>query len=77
VGQVALASARKLGLSEEWVRGCRTMIRSGPGVERRQGGGGNARREPAPAGDLLLGIDGMPVTRLREAERAVQKERWS
>lgn len=73
-GQVTLASARELGLGEEWVRRLQDHDRTRPqvlSVQRTVAG------TPAAAllqpGDLLLAIDGQPVTRLREVELAAQK----
>ena len=73
--QKSLSSARDLGLTEDWVRRLeahdpdRRQILS---VVRPVAG------TPAAAtlrpGDLLLTIDGQPVTRFREVELAVQKD---
>ena len=72
-GQVALAGARKLGLPEEWARRLQDHDRQRPQVLTvlRTVAGTPASRL-LQAGDLLLSIDGRPVTRLREAELAVQ-----
>ncbi len=73
--QMPLASARKLGLPDYWVerleahdkerRQVLAVMRTIPGTA--------AGRELQP-GDLLLSIDGQPVTRFREMEHAVQKK---
>ncbi|HTV94463.1 MAG TPA: trypsin-like peptidase domain-containing protein [Steroidobacteraceae bacterium] len=70
----SLASARKLGLTDDWVK--RFEAHDG---ERRQVLGIDRLVAGAPAasllepGDLLLAIDGKVVNRFREVERAVQK----
>jgi S1-C subfamily serine protease len=72
--QMPLASARKLGLTDQWVR---RLADHDP--DRRQllsvvrTVAGSAAAEVLQPGDLLVSIDGRPVTRFREAERAVQK----
>jgi S1-C subfamily serine protease len=75
-GAVPLASARKLGLPEDWVRTLQEHDRERPqalSVLRTVAGAPAARLfEP---GDLLLALDGRPVTRMREVERAVQRDR--
>src|ERR1700691_4884941 len=70
----SLASARKLGLSDEWVKrfeehdGQRRQVL---GIDRLVAGSPAAGLlEP---GDLLLAIDGKVVNRFREVERAVQR----
>jgi len=69
----SLASARELGLPDEWVR---RLAEHNP--QRRQVLGINRLVAGSPAaallepGDLLLAIDGKVVNRFREAERAVQ-----
>jgi S1-C subfamily serine protease len=70
----SLASARKLGLPDSWVRRLeqhdqdRRQVLS---IERLVAGSPAARLlEP---GDLVLAIDGNIVSRFREVERAVQK----
>ena len=71
---VPLASARKLGLSDVWVR---RLEQHSP--ERRQIlsitrlVGGSPAEDLLRSGDLLLDIDGAVVNRFREVERAVQK----
>lgn len=73
--QVPLAEARKLGLSDDWVRRLqehdpeRTQALS----VARTVAGTPAARSLQP-GDLLLAIDGQPVTRMREVEKATQGE---
>jgi S1-C subfamily serine protease len=71
---IPLASARKLGLTDQWVQ---RLEQHSP--ERRQVlsverlvGGAPASRLLQP-GDLILQIDGTLVNRFREVERAVQK----
>jgi S1-C subfamily serine protease len=75
-GAMPLASARKLGLPEDWVRTLQEHDRERPqalSVLRTVAGAPAARLlEP---GDLLLALDGRPVTRMREVERAVQRDR--
>ncbi len=73
--QMPLASARKLGLPDHWVelleshdkerRQILAVARTMPGTA--------AGRELLP-GDLLLSIEGRPVTRFREMERAIQRD---
>jgi S1-C subfamily serine protease len=71
---VSLAGARKLGLSEEWIRRMEAH-----NAERRQILGvlrsvaGSPAASLLRSGDLLLAIDGKLVNRFREVERAVQK----
>jgi len=74
----SLASARKLGLPDEWVRRFEDhnpQRRQALGIDRLVAG------TPAAAllepGDLLLAIDGNVVNRFREVERAVQRPRVS
>src|SRR5690606_25197628 len=70
----SLASARKLGLSDEWIRRFEEHT-----PERRQVlsvarlVGGSPADRLLRSGDLLLDIDGKLVNRFREVERAVQK----
>jgi S1-C subfamily serine protease len=70
----SLADARKLGLSDAWVRRFEEhnpQRRQVLSVDRLVAGSPAARwLEP---GDLLLAIDGNVVNRFREVERAVQK----
>jgi hypothetical protein len=70
----SLASARKLGLSDEWVKRFEehdAQRRQVLGIDRLVAGSPAAGLlEP---GDLLLAIDGKVVNRFREVERAVQK----
>jgi S1-C subfamily serine protease len=73
-GQVPLASARELGLPGEWVRRLAEHDPERPqalSVTRIVAGSAAARL--LRTGDLLLTIDGAPVTRLRETELAAQK----
>jgi S1-C subfamily serine protease len=73
---VSLASARKLGLSEDWVK--RMELHS---PERRQVLGvvrivaGSPAEKLLRSGDLLLAIDGVTANRFREVERVVKKDR--
>ncbi|MEA3150215.1 MAG: pro-apoptotic serine protease, partial [Gammaproteobacteria bacterium] len=70
----SLASARRLGLPDEWVRRFENhdqQRRQVLSVDRLVAGSSAATLlEP---GDLLLAIDGRVVNRFREVERAVQK----
>jgi S1-C subfamily serine protease len=70
----SLASARRLGLPDEWVRRFEDhdqQRRQVLGIDRLVAGAPAASLlEP---GDLLLAIDGNVVNRFREVERAVQK----
>jgi S1-C subfamily serine protease len=70
-----LAGARKLGLPEEWVSRLQDHDPERPQTLSmvRAVAGSPAARLLEP-GDLLLAIDGAPVTRFREVERAVQKD---
>jgi S1-C subfamily serine protease len=74
-GQVALAGARKLGLPEERARALADHDPARPQVLSvlRTVAGTPAAKLLEP-GDLLLAIDGAPVTRLREVERAAARE---
>jgi S1-C subfamily serine protease len=71
---VPLSVARKLGLSEDWVR---RIEAHSPG--RRQVLGvarvvaGTPAAEQLQTGDLVLAIDGVPVNRFREVDRATQQ----
>ncbi len=71
---IPLASARKLGLSDEWIK---RLEQHSP--DRRQVlsivrlVGGSPASDLLRSGDLLLDIDGALVNRFREVERAVQK----
>ncbi len=73
-----VATARKLGLSDEWVailESRDTRHRQVLSVERLVAG------SPAAAvlrpGDLLLAVDGRPLNRFREVEKATQSPRVS
>ncbi len=74
----SLASARKLGLPDAWVRRFEehdAQRRQVLGIDRLVAGTPAASLlEP---GDLLLAIDGKVVNRFREVERAVQKPQVS
>ncbi|NNF66545.1 MAG: PDZ domain-containing protein [Gammaproteobacteria bacterium] len=70
-----LSAARKLGLTEEWVR----RIEKHDPKRRRilevvRTVAGSPASEHLISGDLLLTIDGEPVSSFREVERAVQKQ---
>lgn len=71
---VPLASARKLGLPDSWIK---RLEQHSP--ERRQAlsvarlVGGSPASSVLRSGDLILDIDGAVVNRFREVERAVQK----
>lgn len=72
---VALTAARKLGLPEEWIRRLQDHDPERPqalSVVRTVAGSPASRL--LQSGDLLLSIEGVPVTRLREVERAVQRD---
>ena len=67
-----LAAARGLGLSKEWLK---RIEKSNPAKRQvlsiaRLVGGSSAAKELQP-GDILLAIDGHPVTEFRDVERAV------
>jgi S1-C subfamily serine protease len=72
---VSLATARKLGLDDDSVRSLSTHD-----PERRQAlavlraVAGTAAADVLKPGDLLLAIDGNPVTRFREVELATQSD---
>ncbi len=72
--QVPLAVARRLGLPDEWAQRLQEHDRERPQALTvvRAVAGTPAARMLQP-GDLLLGIDGRPVTRVREAEVATQQ----
>lgn len=69
----SLAAARQLGLSQTWVQ---RISRADPSAREvlsvaRLVGGSDASRKLQP-GDIVLAIDGQPVTQFREVERAVE-----
>lgn len=67
-----LAAARRLGLSEDWVRkieGANSETRQVQTITRLAGGSDAARQ--LQQGDLLLAVDGRVVTHFRDVERAV------
>jgi pro-apoptotic serine protease NMA111 len=67
-----LTSARKLGLSDEWLRKLEAHDPEGRQVltvARMTGGSAAARL--FQQGDLVLAVDGVPVTGFRDVERAV------
>ena len=71
-----LAAARGLGLSEEWIK---RIEKSNPAKRQvlsitRLVGGSSAAQLLQP-GDILLAIDGHPVTVFRDVERAVADPR--
>jgi S1-C subfamily serine protease len=68
-----LASARQLGLTQAWVQ---RIAQADPSTREvlsveRLVGGSDAARQLQP-GDIVLAIDGEPVTQFREVERAVE-----
>jgi S1-C subfamily serine protease len=70
-----LADARRLGLSDAWVA---RISQANPAARQalsvaRLVGGSDASRELRP-GDILLAIDGKPVTQFRDVERAVARK---
>jgi S1-C subfamily serine protease len=70
-----LADARRFGLSDSWVR---RISQANPSAREvlsvvRLVGGSDAARVLQP-GDILLAIDGQPVTQFRDVERAVAKK---
>jgi pro-apoptotic serine protease NMA111 len=70
----SLASARRLGLTDDWVRRFEDhspQHRQVLGVDRLVAGSPAA--DSMEPGDLLLAIDGNVVNRFRDVERAVQK----
>ncbi|MBS0394632.1 MAG: trypsin-like peptidase domain-containing protein [Proteobacteria bacterium] len=71
---VPLSVARKLGLTDDWVRQIETHS---PGRRQVLGVGrlvaGSAAAEVLQTGDLVLAIDGAIVNRFREVDRAVQR----
>ena len=71
---ITLASARKLGLPEEWITRLEKhneTRRQALSVSRLVAG--SAAASTLQPGDLILAIDGVTVNRFREVERAVQK----
>ncbi|MGH8144457.1 MAG: trypsin-like peptidase domain-containing protein [Steroidobacteraceae bacterium] len=71
----SLASARQLGLSQQWVQ---RISQADPSTREvlsieRLVGGSDAERQLQP-GDIVLAIDGRPVTQFREVERAVENK---
>jgi S1-C subfamily serine protease len=72
---IPLSEARKFGLDEQWVKRLEAHD-----ADRRQvlsvlrTVAGTPAARVLQAGDLLLTIDGQPVTRFREVELAVQKD---
>jgi S1-C subfamily serine protease len=72
---VPLSAARKFGLDDMWVRSIEAhdpAHRQVLGITRMVAGSRAA--QVLQTGDLVLAIDGAPVNRFREVERAVQKE---
>ncbi len=71
---VPLAAARKLGLDEAWTR---RLEAHSPARRQVLGVGrlvaGTAAATLLQTGDLLLAMDGLPVNRFREVERAAQR----
>lgn len=71
-GEVPLASAREFGLGEEWVRRLQEHDAARPQLLRVvRTVAGTPAAELLQPGDLLLTVDGEPVTRFREVEKAV------
>jgi len=67
-----LAAARRLGLSDEWVRRIEQAnpeARQVLTINRLTGGAASSKL--LQQGDLLLAIDGQPMTRLRDVEKRV------
>jgi S1-C subfamily serine protease len=73
-GVVPLATARRLGLGEDWIR---RVEQHSPARRQLLAVGRLVAGTPAAkalqSGDLLLTVDGQVVNRFREVERAVQK----
>jgi pro-apoptotic serine protease NMA111 len=70
-----LADARRFGLSDAWVK---RISQANPSAREvvsvaRLVGGSDAARVLQP-GDILLAVDGQPVTQFRDVERAVAKK---
>jgi S1-C subfamily serine protease len=73
---VSMSSALKLGLSQQSLQQLQHHMPAGGqvlSVARLVAGSPAAQR--LQTGDLILGIDGKPVTRFREVERSAQKPR--
>jgi S1-C subfamily serine protease len=67
-----LTSARKLGLSDEWLRKLEQRDPQGRQVlSVARMTGGSAATKLLQQGDLVLAVDGVAVTRFRDVERAV------
>ncbi len=74
-GMQTLASARGLGLTDEWIRRIQQAnpeARNALSITRLVGGT-DAAKQLLP-GDLLLAIDGTTMTRFRDVERAVMNK---
>jgi pro-apoptotic serine protease NMA111 len=70
-----LASARQLGLTDQWVHRisqANPSAREVLSIERLVGG--SDAEHQLQSGDLLLAIDGKPITQFREVERAVANQ---
>jgi pro-apoptotic serine protease NMA111 len=71
---VPLSGARKLGLSEHWLQQAELHARAQAQVLAiARLVAGSPAANVLQTGDLLLSIDGRPVNRFREVERAAQK----
>ena len=69
-----LSAARKIGLSEEWVRRIeKHNPRRRQVLEVVRTVAGSPASEHLRSGDLVLAIDGKPLTSFREVEKAVQR----
>ena len=74
LGYIPLFAARKLGLDEEWLdrlEAHNPSNRRALSVARLVAG--TPASETLENGDMILAVDGRPVTTFRELERAVQK----
>jgi S1-C subfamily serine protease len=73
---VSMSSARKLGLSQRYLQQLqRHMPAGGQVLSVARLVAGTPAAQLLQTGDLILSIDGRPVTRFREVERCAQKPR--